>query len=415
MKQKLILVTDNFPFGYGEASFILPELQYLYKNFDILIISKNADGQRTSNVLPGINVCRCSGDLSLIEKIRYSIPAFFDREFYFELKRAREKGVLRSGIRHIFASYAKSCKLYDYLREQTKNENSNELILLYSYWYNYAVKSLVKLKKSRFPKAKVITRVHGYDLYDERAPLGYHIFRKETEKNIDKIIFACREGMQYYLNNHLNTRTNQCMVSYLGTSDGKFCKRDRKNKFILVSCSNLIGLKRVSDIIEALASIEEFCIKWIHFGDGILMDELETYAEELFRTRPNIEYEFKGLSKSEQIKQYYENNQINCFITLSSSEGGAPVSIMEALSFGIPVIGTSVGGIPEEIDEENGILLSKNPTTEEVAAAIEKIHNMDDATYNRTCLHAFNTWKEKFDANKNSKKFVEILQKIGDM
>ncbi len=88
---------------------------------------------------------------------------------------------------------------------------------------------------------------------------------------------------------------------------------------------------------------------------------------------------------------------------------------MEALSFGIPVIGTSVGGIPEEIDEENGILLSKNPTTEEVAAAIEKIHNMDDATYNRTCLHAFNTWKEKFDANKNSKKFVEILQKIGDM
>lgn len=41
---------------------------------------------------------------------------------------------------------------------------------------------------------------------------------------------------------------------------------------------------------------------------------------------------------------------------MSDSEG-IPVSIMEAMSFGIPVIARNVGGMSEIVNEENGLLL----------------------------------------------------------
>jgi len=43
------------------------------------------------------------------------------------------------------------------------------------------------------------------------------------------------------------------------------------------------------------------------------------------------------------VLNYYASNPVDVFINTSSSEG-LPVSIMEAMSFGIPVIATNVGG-----------------------------------------------------------------------
>ena len=58
------------------------------------------------------------------------------------------------------------------------------------------------------------------------------------------------------------------------------------------------------------------------------------------------------------------------FINVSSTEG-IPVSIMEAMSFGIPVIATAVGGTPEIVNNENGYLLSKDPSAKELAEVIQ--------------------------------------------
>jgi glycosyltransferase involved in cell wall biosynthesis len=57
---------------------------------------------------------------------------------------------------------------------------------------------------------------------------------------------------------------------------------------------------------------------------------------------------------------------------LSESEG-VPVSIMEAQSFGIPVIATNVGGTSEIVNERVGILLSDNPTRNDVCKALEEV------------------------------------------
>ncbi|NJK95527.1 MAG: glycosyltransferase [Bacteroidales bacterium] len=45
------------------------------------------------------------------------------------------------------------------------------------------------------------------------------------------------------------------------------------------------------------------------------------------------------------------------FLNTSLSEG-VPVSVMEALSFGLPVIATDVGGTGELINDEVGMLIN---------------------------------------------------------
>ncbi|WP_294143622.1 glycosyltransferase [uncultured Clostridium sp.] len=411
MKRKLILVTDNFPYGYGEASFILPELEHLCQYYEVTIVSKSKSLLRTTELPPEIKVCRCSGNLTAFEKIRYCLPAFFNAEFYWELKKAIKRHKVKLGLRVILSSYAGAGKLYGYLKKLTENENKNQPFLFYSYWYNFSVYSLIRLKQNYFTQAKVVTRIHGYDLYDERAPLGYHIFRRKTDPEVDKFFFISKMGREYYLKKLQIAPNDKYMVSYLGTSGNGFRKHVRTEKLRIVSCSNLIPLKRVEGIIDALALIDDFHVEWVHFGDGVLMDELKKHAAICFRYKRNITYEFKGLLENEQIKKYYASGTSDCFVMLSETEG-VPVSIMEAFAFGIPVIATSVGGVPEQVNTDNGILLSENPTNKEVAEAIRTIHGMDDAAYENLCFAAFKTWQEKFNVEKNGIEFVKMLREL---
>lgn len=52
-------------------------------------------------------------------------------------------------------------------------------------------------------------------------------------------------------------------------------------------------------------------------------------------------------------------NDFDLFVNMSLSEG-IPVSIMEAISFGIPIIATNVGGNAEIVNDETGVLIPVN-------------------------------------------------------
>ncbi len=54
-----------------------------------------------------------------------------------------------------------------------------------------------------------------------------------------------------------------------------------------------------------------------------------------------------GISNAE-VFQFYRDNKVDLFVNASTSEG-LPVSIMEAISFGIPSIATNVGGLVKSL------------------------------------------------------------------
>ena len=103
---------------------------------------------------------------------------------------------------------------------------------------------------------------------------------------------------------------------------------------------------------------------------------------------------------------YYKSTHVDLFLTASETEGGTPVSIMEAFSFGVPAVGTDVGGIPEMINAGTGFLLSANPTPQEIAAAI--------AAAKKTALrsNARQMWHASFYDKANHTRFASELEKL---
>ncbi len=107
---------------------------------------------------------------------------------------------------------------------------------------------------------------------------------------------------------------------------------------------------------------------------------------------------------------YYRLNPVDLFINTSLSEGGCPVGIVEALSFGIPIIATNIGGNPETVNSKNGVLLPANPKPKEIANAIFKIISETDNTkIQKMRTESYKLWEKTFNADKLCPKFSKEL------
>ena len=91
------------------------------------------------------------------------------------------------------------------------------------------------------------------------------------------------------------------------------------------------------------------------------------------------------------------------------------MSIMEAMSYSIPVIATDVGGVKEIVDNNiNGYLLDKEFESEDLSKLIEKIINMETKQYISLCKEAFSKWNSQFNASKNYNEFYANLIAISE-
>ena len=181
---------------------------------------------------------------------------------------------------------------------------------------------------------------------------------------------------------------------------------DKPSDSVLIcSCSNLIPVKRVDKIIEVISHLQTKNIRWVHFGDGPLRAELEAMAASKLQ---NVEFEFCGIVANDKILDFYAKNPVDLFINLSDSEG-IPVSIMEALSAGIPVVATDVGGTAEAVNNKNGFLIPADFNSADVAQTITNYLNLNSAQQQQYRQNAYAFWKENFEAGKNYEEFAEML------
>ncbi len=176
----------------------------------------------------------------------------------------------------------------------------------------------------------------------------------------------------------------------------------------IISCSTLNAVKRINLIIETLKSITT-SINWTHIGTGPLEDEIKQQAESL---SSNIDYNFLGYFDNEKVLGYYKTNKskIDLFVNLSSTEG-IPVSIMEAMSFGIPCIATNVGGTSELVDNSNGYLIDNDDVVNKTIFSIKKYIASDKITIAKLRKAAQAKIEREFILKNNTKRFYEKLIK----
>jgi glycosyltransferase involved in cell wall biosynthesis len=111
-----------------------------------------------------------------------------------------------------------------------------------------------------------------------------------------------------------------------------------------------------------------------------------------------------GHVDNSNVLNFYKENYVNLFINLSESEG-LPVSMMEAISYGIPIIACKVCGIPEiVINEKTGLLLDVN---EDVGVISKKIEQALFFNFNRKAIVDF--FYQHFEANMNYLSFTKSI------
>lgn len=181
----------------------------------------------------------------------------------------------------------------------------------------------------------------------------------------------------------------------------------------IVTCSNIVRIKRLDLLIDALSLIDKLCVEWIHIGDGPDRKQIEAYASDKLNKADNITYNFFGGISKRDVLKYYEEHSIDLFVNCSDGEG-IPVSIMEVMSYGIPVLARNVGGISEIVDNRCGVLLPEKAAANDLASAITDFFSVPDYPTKRILYgeQAMQKAMKEYNASNNYESFCKRIKEL---
>ena len=111
-----------------------------------------------------------------------------------------------------------------------------------------------------------------------------------------------------------------------------------------------------------------------------------------------------GQLPSEEVAARLAGSDVFCLPSLTE---GIPVSIMEAMACGVPVIATAVGGVPELVDQQTGMLIPAG-RADRLADAIERL-TTDEALRSRLVAAARERIEAEYDETRNIKELAALF------
>ena len=151
-------------------------------------------------------------------------------------------------------------------------------------------------------------------------------------------------------------------------------------RFQVLFMGVLIQRKGVNDLLDAVAKLRETNrlgdMRVVIAGTGAQEDELKEKAKSLGLLDNAVQ--FAGWTAGDKKRELFESSQA---LVLPSYNEGLPVAVLEAISYGMPVVATNVGDIAAAVhDGENGYLIKPG----DVEALADALTGIDDkARYER--------------------------------
>lgn len=399
MISKIVLFTSEFPYGQQET-FLETEMAYLSQSFEkiyIVPLFKNKSIRHLN--FTNIEICEPVDNVRNLNFEKFLL--FLNLNFLKILfKLIRNSHLNIEELKKIVKQALIIFKVLKYLKSR---EHLTEADLWYFYWGTNSVNVLPFL--SKHPSS--VARYHRYDLFGPETAEGVpQILQGETLSQLDLALCISTNG-ENYLKNKYPQFSHKVKLSRLGVSDNGIAESSKDGVLRIVTCSNIYPVKRLELIPKALKQIKDIKIEWTHLGDGPSSYK-KRVTKELKTLSPNISFNFRGRLPNKEIMNFYKKNPVDLFINTSVIEG-VPVSVMEALSFGIPVIATNVGGTSEILNEDYGKLLSPSLKPNELAIAIvdffkHKYGNQE------TRENARNAWKTLANESRHYSELIETLK-----
>ncbi len=317
---------------------------------------------------------RKSWRLSKVGRIVYAFMSVCSRAFWEEVVSSRVVRFHFAAIIELAKTASLSLAVRDIisllLRQHYRSNGTKPLI--YSYWFDYMAYGAALAKGGRFPFT-LVTRAHGYDVYSERRKLAYMPLKRRLGVYVDHI-YPISLMTKEYLAQRYGFPAQAMTVARLGVPlKTRQTPTSPANEIRIVSCSSCVRIKRLDRIIRAVRHIAQLNPKvdvyWTHIGGGQLFDRTRALASANLDTYGNAHYCLTGQISHEDVERVYTSSVFDVFVNCSESEG-APVSIIEAMSHGIPVVAPRVGAIPDLVPDGAGLTLETPYTSRELARSI---------------------------------------------
>lgn len=403
----LILLTNYYPYYKGEE-YLESEIKYFSEKFDNIIVIPtllNTNMKLTRKVPEKVKVLPITYNNSKSDKIKSALNSILksDKNVKSRIK-DDSNSIVTSLYNHYFEGRTREVtnKIINELKQYSIDPKNT---IIYSYWFHATAKIAVDLNARLFngDVKKIIARGHRYDVDVDASPIKFLPLREYLLENID-ILYCVSSKMSEKLKKEFPKYSEKITSSRLGVKKNSDKAVSNNFPFKIVSVSRIRRVKNIDKIIGNLSKLKGIDYTWYHFGSG---DEFENIKSLATQKLNNKHFKFMGEVNNQDLMDWFKNENPSLFINLSSSEG-IPVSIMEAMSFGIPTIATDVGGNSEIVKNSNGILVDLEDI-DQVYKKIEEIYNLTDAEYEILSRNAYYTWKEEFNSDKNYEEFVENI------
>ena len=161
-------------------------------------------------------------------------------------------------------------------------------------------------------------------------------------------------------------------------------REKRKSRRNLLFTGLLIPAKGVYDLVRAMGTLAERLpdVRLVMAGVG----EMDRLRADALEKGLEAQIRFPGWVTGERKEKLFQEADV---LVLPSHTEAMPMSVLEAFGFGLPVVATDVGGLPELVEDGvNGLLCQKG----DHAALADSLYRLltDDALYER-CSSAART------------------------
>lgn len=393
--KKIMYITASFPYGKSE-SFLIEEIVELAKlELEIIVVPLRPIGEKRKDWKESKGFKLLATELYSMEvlsvffKFILRNPIRFCAIIYFLIKNSKFNFQLLKNI----AVMPKSIWM-------AKKQNEHNFDHVHVHWAGTTATSA--LISSKITGMDWSLTCHRWDIYENNLL----DFKSENAKFIR---FISRRGMEDALK--YNVAKNKIVILPMGVQTVKNLIQPKISRLkpVILCAANLIEIKGHRYLIEAISILKKggINVKLLLAGDGPLKQKLILQTEELGISENVV---FLGNVAHKAIIEKYQNNEVDLFVLPSIDLGygkheGIPVSLMEAMSYGIPVISTKTGSIEELLDPSFNLTVVDKSANNLAIKINELITNSEYYMLASRLVYKeiVNSWSSEFSAGKLKK------------
>jgi len=269
----------------------------------------------------------------------------------FYKRGANSKGKLK------FKNFLNYLKLRKAVKRAVR-QNNIEAIYINSSIGLALLKDLLVVKGLKKKGIKVFIHIHfsDFDRIFGKSMLLKHIIKKKLKNDVSKIVLLSEELKNRFIKNGFDENGIFVIYNFVDpnlttiTKDfitQKYSTEKKGLKYLFVG--SLDKRKGFYDLIDAFKKFGKSNDKLIICGSPNDNKSKQTLNE----IAKNKKFTYKGYIRGNEKESVFKDCDV--FILPSYAEG-LPIVVLEALHFGLPIISTNVGAIPEILSERNGFL-----------------------------------------------------------